>query len=216
MAFFPHYTTNLSPLFYLLDDDDYDVHRSTYPKHNYNHKQHHNRRQLSPVRYFSPNFDVREVNDTYYLDGELPGVDQNNVDIEFSDPQTLVIKGRVERNYNNLNSMDEENQQKEEQSSETISNKSYQATVENEDEDEANYSSPVATPTYSEKFVAEETQKPAYKYRNSERAVGEFRRVFNLPTRVDQDAVRAILRNGILSLVLPKEPAPKMKKIRIE
>lgn len=205
MAFFPHYTTNLSTLLYLLDDD-YDVHRSTRPEHN-----HHNHRQPSPVCYFSPKFDLREVNEAYYLDGELPGVDQSHVDIEFSDSQTLVIKGRVERNYNNTN---EESQQDEEQSSETFSNKSYQPTV--EDEDEAKYSSPVATPAYSEKPVAEKTQKPAYKYQHSERAIGEFHRVFNLPTRVDQDAVRATLRNGILSLVLPKEPAPKTKKIRIE
>jgi len=157
---------------------------------------------------------MREGNDSYYLDGELPGVNQNDVDIEFSDPQTLVIKGRVERNYNNLDGMNEENQQDEEKFSETLSNKSYQPTV--EDEDEANHSPPVATPTYSEKSVTEKTQKPAYKYRNSERAIGEFHRAFNLPTRVDQDAVRATLRNGILSLELPKEPAPKMKKIRIE
>lgn len=205
MAFFPHYTTNLSPLLYLLDDD-YDVHRSTRPEHS-----HHNHHQPSPIRYFSPKFDLREVNEAYYLDGELPGVDQNHVNIEFSDPQTLVIKGRAERNYSNT---DEESQQDEEKFSETSSNKSYQPTV--EDEAEAKYSSPVATPTYSEKSVAEKTQKPAYKYQHSERAIGEFHRVFNLPTRVDQDAVRATLRNGILSLVLPKEPTPKMKKIRIE
>ncbi|EYE93492.1 Hsp20/alpha crystallin family protein [Aspergillus ruber CBS 135680] len=209
MAFFPHYTTNLSPLLYLLDDD-YDVHRSTSPEHNHHHKQCHNYRQPFPVRYFSPNFDLQEVNEAYYLDGELPGVDPNHVDIGFSDSQTLVIKGRVERNYNMVG----ESQQYEGQSSEVSSNKSYQPTV--EDEDEANYSSPVATPTYSEKSAAEKAQKPAYKYRHSERAIGEFHRVFNLPTRVDQDTVRASLRNGVLSLVLPKEPTPKMKKIRIE
>lgn len=211
MAFFPHYTSDLSPLLYMLDDD-YDAHRSIRPEYSHHRcKQYRNHRQPSPARYFKPNFDLREVNEAYYLEGELPGVDQNHVDIEFSDSQTLVIKGRVKRNYNNT---DEESQQDEEQSSETSSNKSYQPTV--EDEDEANYPSLVATPAYSEKSVAEKTQKPAYKYRHSERAIGEFHRVFNLPTRVDQDAVRATLRNGILSLVLPKEPAPKTKKIRIE
>lgn len=209
MSFIPYYTTDLSPLFHLLDD--YDLHRSTRPKHN----QHRNRRQPSPVRYFSPNFDVREMNDSYYLDGELPGVDQNNVEIEFSDPQTLMIKGRVEQNYDNLNITDETSQQAEEQSTETSSNKSYQPTV--EDEDEANNSSSVAMPSVSaDKAVAKETQKPAFKYRVSERSIGEFHRTFTFPTRVDQDAVRASLRNGILSLVVPKEPALKMKKIRIE
>lgn len=209
MAFIPYYQgSNLSPLFHLLDD--YDVHRSSRPKANNHH--HHHRHQPVAIRSFTPNFDVRELNHGFYLDGELPGADQNNIEIEFSDPNTLVIKGRVERNYNNTNS-DEKNTEAEEQNSDTSSNKSYQATVEDEEDETSNFTP--AKPS-TEKTVANKQHRPSYKYRVSERSVGEFHRTFTFPTRIDQDAVKASLRNGVLSLAVPKEPAPKMKKVRIE
>merc|ERR1712187_170846 len=206
MAFFPCYSNDLLPSFHLLDD--YDHHRLSRPKHQ--HQQHHHRPQPTQVRSFTPKFDLREMDDSFYLDGELPGVDQNNVNIEFSDPHTLVINGRVERNYNT-------NPEAEEQqgNDETSSNKSRQPTV--EDEDEPNSSPSVASPVKpADKAMTEETSLPLYKYRVSERAIGSFHRAFTFPARVDQDAVKATLRNGILSLVIPKEPTPKMKKIRVE
>lgn len=204
MAFFPCYSNDLSPLFHLLDD--YDHHRLSRPKQQHNHHQH--RPQPTQARSFTPKFDIRELNDSFYLDGELPGIDQNNINIEFSDPQTLVINGRVERDYNTT--PDEQ-----QDTDETSSNKSRQPTV--EDEDEPKSSPSVASPVKpADKTFAEERNLPLYKYRVSERAVGSFHRAFTFPARVDQDAVKAALRNGILSLVIPKEPTPKMKKIRVE
>ncbi|SMQ56465.1 unnamed protein product [Zymoseptoria tritici ST99CH_3D7] len=52
-------------------------------------------------RIFTWKFDVRETKDNYELHGELPGIDQKSIDpkninIEFSDAQTLTIKGRTE------------------------------------------------------------------------------------------------------------------------
>lgn len=211
MDFLPCYTNNLSPLFQLLDD--YDLHRSSYPKatQQQQKQQQHRRRQPVVPRSFTPSFDARELNDAFYLDGELPGADQNNIEIEFSDPNTLVIKGRVERNYDNTDS--DHPMDVDQDAAETSSNRSYQATVEDEEDDGNMRTKP--TPAPVEKTVADKKQ-PAYTYRVSERSVGDFHRVFTFPTRVDQDAVKATFRNGILSLVIPKEPAPKMKKVRID
>ncbi|CAK7240450.1 MAG: hypothetical protein STHCBS139747_001891 [Sporothrix thermara] len=50
-------------------------------------------------RAFSPRFDVRETESTYELHGELAGVERKNVSLEFTEPQTLVISGKIERNY---------------------------------------------------------------------------------------------------------------------
>ncbi|GKZ51115.1 heat shock protein, partial [Aspergillus brasiliensis] len=86
MAYFPRLAGDFAPLFQLLDD--YDVHRSSRPKN----------RKATPVRSFTPKFDVCEVNDVYILEGDLPGAEPSNIEIEFSDPQTLVIKGHVEKN----------------------------------------------------------------------------------------------------------------------
>ncbi|EAW11135.1 Hsp20/alpha crystallin family protein [Aspergillus clavatus NRRL 1] len=191
---FSHLSSDLAPLFHLLDD--YDTHRSYRPKS-----------KVTPVRTFTPKFDVCELKDGYRLDGELPGVNQSDIEIEFSDPQTLVIKGRVERNYSKTNS---------EITDDSSSSKSRQPTVEDDTED-GDASSTTSSPAEpSERAVAQSHCQPAFKFWASERSIGEFQRVFSFPARVDQEGVKANLRNGILSIVVPKEPAPKLKKIRIE
>src|SRR2546421_12132441 len=42
----------------------------------------------SSVRAFQPKFDVTETKDAYELHGELPGINQKDVDIEFVDRST--------------------------------------------------------------------------------------------------------------------------------
>ncbi|KAF7597415.1 hypothetical protein BBP40_003662 [Aspergillus hancockii] len=200
MAFFPQLSRDFTPLFHLLDD--YDYHRSCRPKP-----------RTTPVRRTcTPRFDVYEVNENYYLNGELPGVNQSDIDIEFTDPLTLVIKGRVERNHSNGTcNTDEQN----ETSSETSSMKTFQPTVEDENEETgASFPSTLAEPF--KHVVTQEKTRPRHKYWVTERSIGEFHRVFNFPTRVDQDAVKASLKDGILSVIVPKEPAPTLKKIRVE
>jgi HSP20 family molecular chaperone IbpA len=196
---------------------------------------------------------VRESNDAYYLDGELPGVDQANIDIEFTDPQTLVVKGRTERNYAPTSAspqieteIQREPRGKDTPTSSTSTSRTpspswHQPTVEDDDEvDEGNVSdarstssSASASSKHSTSASAVIVQKPSDPapapaavsssssspstdhYWIAERSIGEFQRKFAFTTRVDQDGVRAALRNGILSIVVPKEAAPKTKKIRI-
>ncbi|KAL4913199.1 HSP20-like chaperone [Aspergillus aurantiobrunneus] len=203
MTFFPRYCSgNLAPLFHLLDD--YDLH----------HQSTRRSDKVTTVRTFAPKFDVYELSDHYYLDGELPGVEQSNIEIEFTDPQTLVVKGCSERNYHNEQKPEPET----DDGSEASSTKSLQATV--EDWDEMNDGPVTAEPTPGstpkKKATEKRSPKPAYKFWASERTIGMFHRTFAFPTRVDQDSVKASLNNGILSVVLPKEPVPQLKKVRVE
>ncbi|KAL4808569.1 HSP20-like chaperone [Aspergillus unguis] len=202
MAFFPRYCSgDFAPLFQLLDD--YDVHQSTRRPN----------KKVTNVRTFAPKFDVYEQNDRYYLDGELPGVKQSNIEIEFTDPQTLVIKGRSQRNYEQQQSEAEADD-----SSDTSSVKSHQPTVEDWDEmsDAPAENTPASTPKEKSAEKTLKSPEQEYKFWASERSIGEFHRTFAFPTRVDQDSVKASLNNGILSVVLPKEPAPQLKKVRVE
>lgn len=201
MAFFPRYCSgDFAPLFQLLDD--YDVHQSTRRPN----------KKVTSVPNFTPKFDVYELDDRYYLDGELPGVEQNDVDIEFSDPQTLVIKGRSQRNYHR------EKQTVSDDGTESSSVKSHQPTVEDWDEmtDATPTTEPTPAPTAEENNAEKSSPEPCSKFWASERSVGEFHRAFAFPTRVDQDSVKASLKNGILSVVLPKEAAPQLKKVRVQ
>lgn len=207
MAFFSC-SSDFSPLFRLLDD--YETHRGrpTYSSPSPPTKSASKPSStLKPARSctFTPAFDVRELDDRYCLDGELPGVDHGNIEIEFSDPHTLVIKGRTERNY-----------QTHDTESRSGSPRWRQPTVEDEDEASTTETDTVDSTVTSRQLTADNTQSPPFHYWASERSIGEFQRTFTFPGRVDQDAVRASLKNGILSVIVPKEAAPKTKKIRVE
>lgn len=210
MAFFSR-SSDFSPLFRLLDDSE--THRSRPTPSTSTPASRSTSDDLASrrTRVFSPAFDVRELTDAYCLDGEIPGVDHDNIDIEFSDPHTLIIKGHTERNY-------QTKPRQTQSGSDSGSPRWRQPTV--EDEEEANSNSTdtatVDLTAVSEKLPAENTQSSSFHYWASERSIGDFQRTFTFPTRVNQDAVRASLRNGILSVVVPKEAAPKLKKIRVE
>lgn len=206
MAFFPTRfpSSDFAPLFRLLDD--YDVHRSSQKSSG----------GLQHVSSFSPRFDVREVKDGYHLDGELPGINQQDVEIEFTDPHTLVIKGRTEREYTN-NNLNETPSETPEETSQPSSPKSLQATVEDESASKEKEKDTSAVAVSGGKQVS--SSKPVsgknHKFWVSERSVGHFHRTFSFPTRVDQDSVKASLKNGILSIFVPKAAPPVAKKITI-
>ncbi|KAA8642545.1 hypothetical protein EYZ11_004510 [Aspergillus tanneri] len=110
---------------------------------------------------YSPLFDVRETKDKYYLDVDVPGVEKKDINIQFSDPNTLQIKG------------------------------------------------------HSEHDKSEEDPEHSWLY--SERSVGDFRRSFCFPSPVDDDRVQATLKNGVLSITVPKAGEPSSTKtIEIE
>ena len=47
--------------------------------------------------FFTPKFDMTETEMAYELHGELPGIHKEDIHMEFTDPQTLQIRGKVER-----------------------------------------------------------------------------------------------------------------------
>ena len=193
MPFFrPAYFSPEANLFQLLSELDQPQQKACAPGQ---HRQHT----------FTPRFDVTEVENAYELYGELPGIEQKDISIEFSDAQTLVVKGKAERA---TSTVEPAAQIEATNDAETASEKSHNATVE-DDYDEAD--TPLATPATTE-TVAEnnetaekqEAQEPKPKYWVAERRVGSFARSFSFSQRIDQDAVQASLKNGILRVVVPK------------
>lgn len=174
-----------------------------------------------------PRFDVREIGSTYELEGELPGIKQEDIEIEFVDANTLIIRGKTERRSTKTSEGDKVIEQSATTNStvaDTASepSSSYQkATVEDDyvDAGAATEGSEVQNATTSsspvEASLAPKRGEPSYKYWVSERSVGQFERRFNFPGKVDQDAVKASLTNGILSVIVPKSIRAE-KKITIE
>lgn len=147
---------------------------------------------------WAPKFDLKEEKDKYILEGELPGIEQKNITIDVSDEQTLTIKGHTEHRR-------EEGQRP----TEATEVKDGEAGVDGKTPD----SKEVATTGPTE--VAK--RKPEHTYWVSERSMGEFARSFTFPNRVDLDNIKASLKNGILSVVIPKlEKQNPSRRINIE
>ncbi|KAI5202456.1 HSP20-like chaperone [Aureobasidium subglaciale] len=219
MFSFPRFPSGeFAPLFRLLDDyASHQISRQGDDLGNFS--------GVSQLRSFQPRFDVKEVKDGYELHGELPGVDQKDIQIEFTDPQTLSIKGRTERHHESgtppaaLEGQQEKGRiTSGDEPSDASSQHYHKPTV--EDETAMSGAQPsdqqVTTTNNQSQEVQQQTDRPQSRYWVSERSVGEFSRSFAFPSRVDQDNVRASLKNGILSIVVPKASAPATRKINIE
>jgi HSP20 family molecular chaperone IbpA len=189
MSLFPRFpSTEFAPIFRLLDD--YDAHRSSSSR---------------SIPSFQPRFDVREFKEYYELHGELPGVEQKDINIEFSDAHTISISGRSVRESTTGNRSD--------RVSEIKDNGSRQPTVEDESDEKGQKGQEVAV-SNNETKVSKKGDGP--KFWVSERTVGEFHRSFNFPVRVDEDAVKATMRNGVLNIKVPKSSQTKGRRINIE
>ncbi|KAF4978935.1 hypothetical protein FZEAL_4773 [Fusarium zealandicum] len=208
MAFFPRNLYNSSsdgsftPLFRLLDDFD-----------SYSRQGQNGRRGLS---HWQPKFDVRETGDAYELHGELPGISKEDVHIEFTEPQTMLIRGKTERTYTAGTppaGLVEDTQMSGAITEGSEGAKSpRQATVEDEDEDSSNEKGNEVTQQPKE---VQKKPTDTSKYWLTERSFGEFSRSFNFPTRVDQDIVSASFKDGILSIVVPKAKKHESRRIAV-
>lgn len=54
------------------------------------------RRGPSKHSTWQPRFDLSEVENSYHLRGDLPGVETKDIEVQFTDAKTLVISGRTE------------------------------------------------------------------------------------------------------------------------
>jgi len=137
---------------------------------------------LSNLRAFQPRFDVRELKDAYELQGELPGIAQKDINVEWEDGHTLTISGHIERH------------------SETPSPEGKHET-----------GTEVSKSTSKGLTTVEEPR-----YWVTERSIGDFQRSWTFPSNVDQEHVKASLKDGILSIIVPKATHKSTKKITIE
>jgi len=220
MAFFPRAlyddSSSFTPLFRLLDDFD------TYSRQSGAAGPQGSRRAGSGA-FWQPKFDVRETSDNYELHGELPGMSKENVHIEFTDPQSLVVRGRAERSYSSgtppAGLLDQPNNKGAITEGGEASS-SHKATVEDADEgkDQSAGASSDANKQQVEKAVKKQQQQQhdhGVKYWLSERSVGEFSRTFNFPSPVDQDAVSASFKDGILNILVPKAKKQGTRRVAI-
>ncbi len=105
---------------------------------------------------FTPRVDIRETENGYNLEVEMPGVDKDGIDVNLEDG-VLTILGRVQ--------------------------------PDNQDGFEKAY---------------------------AEYEVGNYERQFQISEIIDEEQIEASVKNGILTLELPKHAAAKPKRIEVK
>ncbi|KAL4726675.1 hypothetical protein ACLX1H_005563 [Fusarium chlamydosporum] len=188
MALFPRslYSSDSSfhPLFRLLDDYD------TYSRRD---QQTHNTGMI----HWQPKFDICETPEAYELHGELPGMNKKEVNIEFTEPHTMVIRGKSERTYTSGTPP-----------TDFVEGPAMHGAIKG-DGDDQNKPQP-------QQSGAGAKQDNKTKYWLAERSVGEFSRTFTFPSHVDQDGVSASFQNGILSINVPKVKKHECRRVQID
>jgi HSP20 family protein len=145
---------------------------------------------------FGPKYDLIEHPDSFALYGELPDVEPEDLEIKFTNHQTINICGRTKRSYTSSTlpvGLIERNI-----SSDAISEGDEASGVHERDVQDTQAAN-AETPSQPSG-----AQRPQEKYLLSERWVGEFSRSFMFHVSVDQDRVEALMKNGLLSIVIPK------------
>jgi len=202
--FFPRQRSDLSSLFRLADEFDRAANTTRTGSDSFTHN----------FRSFSPRFDIKETKEAYELHGELPGIEREQIDIQWSDDNTLTISGQTEHRseYTSGSELAEAT----ESSKKSESSSGYhKPSVDTEGEASASdiESTQVTRVNPGKEVTLSEGAAP--KYLITERSFGSFHRAFQFPSRVSHEEVTANLKNGILSMKVPKAHAKEPRRIQI-
>ncbi|KAM0371292.1 hypothetical protein ACHAPK_005514 [Fusarium culmorum] len=244
MAFFLprtvyHTQAPLNPLYHLLRELDQSVQQPQQPQRRRQcQPQQKSRAQAECPAYrvttppWEPRFEAHETEDSFVLYGELPGLNKENVTVEFPEPRKLVVSGKVERFTDAPKPAETTTEQTapapavESDNEDTQSRSSYQATVEDDVDDEFEVLSHTSQKSETVSQPQPETpsqkgQKAAVKQPEQPeepRRAGytkEFSRYFTFPTYINHEAVTAELKDGLLTIIVPKA-VPQSHRIVIE
>lgn len=183
----------------------------------------------------SRKFDVKECKKTYELRAELPGLEQKDIEIEFMDAKTLVIKGSLAKVEDTKPNEDEDNEgpadsegpaenggaaaieEKSDSSSSSAraASSSNQTTMEDWSEEEPSITG-ISKKGKGYRAIVKQNEESFYKYLIRECSYGKFKRTFTFPHKVHRSEVKASLKNGILTVVVPKQVKKGSERKKIE
>lgn len=151
---------------------------------------------------FSPRFDVRVLDDTFFLEGEFPGVESSDqIELSTIDSNILIVTANVSR----LDVVTEWN----------LDNVPNVPTATPGNEEVSRHGSETGEslePRQQVKQTKSAVKEPSIWI--SERKIGRLQRSFSFPSTVDFTTMRARLGNGILKIMVRQFPNSNAKNVR--
>jgi HSP20 family molecular chaperone IbpA len=137
----------------------------------------------------TPNTDIRESRSAYYIDVELPGIqDKRDVVLKWTALTTLYLEANIKR----------------QPTPEEFEAQKQDGPVSRPQSPSPERASEESTEGQDGKKKHSKREKPVHTIKR-ERRVGRFARAFAFPVAVDQEKVTAKLAYGILSITVPKK-----------
>lgn len=183
----------------------------------------------------SRKFDIKECKNAYELRAEVPGLEQKNIEIEFMDAKTLVIKGSLAKVEDTKPNEDEDNEgpadsevpatiedkaddksdgNSDSSSSASAASSSNQTTVEEWPEEEPG--TEIAKKGKGYGTIVKQNEESFNKYLIRECSTEKFKRTFTFLHKVDRNGAKASLKNGILTVMVPKQVKKGSERKKIE
>lgn len=150
---------------------------------------------LNQARY--PPTDVLETNQGYEIHAELPGVQKQDIDIQVPDNHTIVLKGEVKY----AKTEESNNQQVSTSSSKDDIKQQDQTDSAAQEVSSANDTTSVANTNTNAVTTANASVPHWWR---SERMTGSFSRSFSFPQAIDPDTIKALYKDGVLTVTIPK------------
>jgi HSP20 family protein len=177
----------------------------------------HVRRSIHHDTEFSPDFDLRETSEAYFLEGDFPGISgRNAIKLQWLDGRTLRVQGTIHKTDLNKEwgvEVAEDRPQDEPEAPQY-------GKVELNDQDEGpgDVVSVQGPEQRSEGTKSMPNRPMTVKAWLSERRVGLYIRSFSFPAPLNTEAVQARLSRGLLRIMVPKtdKSAFKTKEIPVE
>lgn len=165
----------------------------------------------------TPKFDVQETEAAYILEGELPGLAKADISLDFVDDHTLVLKTQTST-FNQKPQLSEQQKPEISDIDSATGNSATEMSGAHINSDAAKNDDPTdAAVTKAANEGTDVAPAAIPKYHLTERTRSTFQRVFSFPGEVKHDEVKASLKNGVLTVTVPKlspEPAKEEQKTR--
>jgi HSP20 family protein len=154
-------------------------------------------RQLTRATAY-PAMDIAETRKHYIVQAELPGARREDIEINFAEGDTLVLKGKMGRRLDLVPLAEGE-----------LENPSSEASP------QSKIASTQVEPQEGRQEVVQAERNEPHWWEN-ERVVGAFQRSVTFPGKLDTSQVAAKYQDGILSIVIPKPEGEQTVRINVE
>jgi len=154
---------------------------------------------------WAPHIDVSETEQEYHIEADLPGVRQEDIDIQVQDGM-LTLRAQMQQREEQPQSA----QSRPSQGENAQSQQGQEHIARGQDKTGQNRDGNAMQ-------AGDQSPQTPRRYHQRERRFGYFERTMSLPSNVDEENIQAQFKDGVLTLRIPKQTqTPQSRRIQVQ